>query len=62
MSIEATVSFTLSVKKVEFFPFEWGQNLLAVCLPTEIKIFSFNLKQVCNIFKIFNKILTVIII
>lgn len=42
MSIEASASFNLSVKKVEFFPYEWSQNLLAVCLPNEVKIFSFN--------------------
>lgn len=45
MSIEASASFNSSVNKVEFFPYEWSQNLLAVCLPNEVKIFSFNYSQ-----------------
>lgn len=45
MSIEASASFNLSVKKVEFFPYEWAQNLLAVCMPNEVKVFSFNSYQ-----------------
>lgn len=48
MSIEASASFNLSVKKVEFFPYEWSQNLLAVCLPNEVKIFSYNSPQIEN--------------
>ena len=46
MSIEASASFNLSVKKVEFFPYEWAQNFLAVCMPNEVKVFSFNSYQV----------------
>lgn len=46
MSIDATKTFNLSVKKVEFFPYEWNENLLAVCLPNEVKIFSYNSPQV----------------
>lgn len=46
MSIEASASFNVSVKKVEFFPYEWGQNLLGVCLSNEVKIFSYNSSQV----------------
>jgi len=45
MSIDATKTFNLSVKKVEFFPYEWNENLLAVCLPNEVKIFSYNSPQ-----------------
>lgn len=41
MSIEASQKFNQVVKKVEFFPFEWSANLLAVCFNDSIKIFKF---------------------
>jgi hypothetical protein len=45
MSTESSVDFNLTVKRVEFFPFEWSHNLLAVCLQNSVKIYSFNYKQ-----------------
>ena len=41
MSTEVTQNFDQSVKKVDFFPFEWSPNLLAVCLSNDVKIYSF---------------------
>ena len=45
MSTESLVDFNLTVKSVEFFPYEWSHNLLAVCLLNSVKIYSFNYKQ-----------------
>ena len=45
MSTESSVNFNLTVKSVDFFPYEWSHNLLAVCLQTSVKIYSFNYKQ-----------------
>lgn len=41
MSTELTKTFDQLVKSVEFFPYEWSSNLLAVCLKDSIKIYSY---------------------
>ena len=45
MSTENLISFESTVKRVDFFPYEWSHNLLAVCLQNSVKIYSFNYKQ-----------------
>ena len=53
MSIEASETFNQIVKKVQFFPFEWNINLLAVCFSDSIKFFNLidesGKKEVCLI-------------
>lgn len=41
MSIEALQKFNKTVKKVEFFPFEWSANLIAVCFDESVQIFKY---------------------
>ncbi len=38
---ELTVNYNQWVKSVEFFPFEWSANLLAVCLKDQVKIYVY---------------------
>lgn len=45
MSTESLVNFESTVKRVDFFPYEWSHNLLAICLHSSVKIYSFNYKQ-----------------
>ena len=45
MSTESSLSFNSTVKSVEFFPYEWSHNLLAICLHNNVKIYSFMQKQ-----------------
>jgi hypothetical protein len=45
MSTESLVNFESTVKRVDFFPYEWSHNLLAICLQSSVKIYSFNYKQ-----------------
>lgn len=40
MSIELNENFNQIVKKVEFFPFEWNVNLLAVIFSDSINFFN----------------------
>ena len=42
MIIETTHKFNQFVKRVEFFPYEWAANLLAVCFSDSVKIFTYN--------------------
>lgn len=41
MSIEASQKFDKTVKQVEFFPFEWSANLIAVCFDQSVQIFKY---------------------
>ena len=41
MSIEASQKFNQIVKRVEFFPFEWSANLIAVCFNDSVEIFKY---------------------
>ena len=40
MSVELNETFNQIVKKVEFFPFEWNVNLLAVVFSDSIKFYN----------------------
>jgi hypothetical protein len=42
MSIELTQEFNQIVKHVEFFPYEWSSNLLAVCFTDSVKLFIYH--------------------
>ncbi len=41
LTSDVTITHNQSVKSVEFFPFEWSSNLLAVCLKDCIKIYIY---------------------
>lgn len=41
MSIELNQRFSQLVKRVEFFPFEWSANLLAVCFADSVNLYTF---------------------
>ncbi len=38
---ELSVKYNQWVKSIEFFPYEWSANLLAVCLKDQVKIYSY---------------------
>ena len=42
MSVELTHEFNQIVKHVEFFPYEWSSNLLAVCFTDSVKLFVYH--------------------
>ena len=42
MSVELSQDFNQLVKKVDFFPYEWSSNLLAVCFADSVKFFIYN--------------------
>ncbi len=42
MSVELTQEFNQIVKHVEFFPYEWSSNLLAVCFTDSVKLFVYH--------------------
>ena len=41
MSTDLILTHNQSIKSVEFFPYEWSSNLLAVCLKDSIKIYFY---------------------
>jgi hypothetical protein len=41
MSTDLTLTHNHPVKSVDFFPYEWSSNLLAVCLKDSIKIYVY---------------------
>jgi hypothetical protein len=42
MSTESIINLNQLVKKVEFFPYNWSSNLLAIILKDSIKIYIYN--------------------
>ena len=41
MNNDLSLNHNQSVKSVDFFPFEWSSNLLAVCLKDSIRIYLY---------------------
>lgn len=48
MSLEVSQKFNQLVKRVEFFPFEWSANVLAVCFSDSVKIYTFTESSVAS--------------
>lgn len=42
MSTEIHLKYNQWIKSVEFFPFEWSSNILAVCLKDSIKVYLYD--------------------